>query len=636
MKGEFDLKRITSFLLATVMLISCFSLNGFAKEEKDNDPVILISGFMCSQLFLDFGGENQERIWGIGADAVLDRIKDDFGNFAKSFAGLIKGNKTEFGKTIGEGAKAIFAKLECNPDGSSKYQVSHYPNNPATSNLKYMLENEDVTDYMYEKSFCRHLAKETDPAKVFMFQYDSRLDAITNAQLLRKFIKEVKAYTKCEKVSIFALSFGGLITATYLTYYADENDVGKAVLSVPALGGTDLPYRILTGKIDLALENLIEFLETAIGGESNFARLFEYPERLDSLNEIASAACTGGLRDVVIYWGSLWSLCSTEYYEELKSEFLDAEENKALIENTDKVHYEVMSNLTDTFASCRGKEIDISIICGTGSSLCLGGENNGDVILPANCVSGAKCAPLGKSFSSEYKPVRTVCKDLTHNHISPSMQVDASCAYLPENTWFVEGQFHGQYYYEEYTRSLVTKLLLTDKIKDIYSNPEYPQFEFSNHSYRTVHVSFDESLTGYVSLEDKKLKLTNTAETNSIKLLSVIAYGSDVDFDVSGTGLIADGETVEIPFEGEFNGKTVQLTVNYFEIGSLTPFSSGRFIFSVKDGKNTANPDISEAAGYQSLFKEDAPDWLYDLLEKLAIKRGIECIYDSVINQIKK
>lgn len=624
-----------SFLLAAVMITSCFLNQAFADNQKDNDPIILISGFMCSQLYLNFGEENEEKIWGPDTDVIFERIKDDFPNFAKSLAGLVKGNKAEFGETLGEGAKAVLGKLTCNPDGSSAYPIGHYPNNPATSNLKYMLGNEEIREYMYEKSFCEYLAGETDPSRVFMFQYDSRLDAITIADSLREFIKSVKAYTNSDKVSVFALSFGGLITSTYLTYYSNENDVGKVVLSVPALGGTDLPYRILTGEIDLALENLVEFLETAIGGESNFARIFEYAGRLDGLNEIAAAACTGGVSDVVEYWGSLWSLCSTEYYEELKAEFLDTAENKALIEKTDKVHYEVMKNLTETFAACKEKGMDISILCGTGSRLCLGGENNGDVILPASGVSGAVCAPVGKRLADGCEGVRTTCADSSHNHISPSMQVDASGAYLPENTWFIEGQFHGQYYYEEYTRSLVTKLLLTDEIKDIYSDPAYPQFESSNHSYRTVHIGFDKSLSGYISNEDKTLTITNVSETNNIKLLSVIAYGADVEFDISGTGILSDGETVTIPFKGSFDKSPVQLTVNYFEIGSLTPFSSGKFMFTVSGGEITRNSDGYTETGYQSILRNDAPEWLYTLLEKLSIKRGIECIYDSVVDFVK-
>lgn len=624
-----------TFLLAAVMIISCLPVQAFANVRKDNAPIILISGFMCSQLYLNFGEENEEKVWGPSAEVIFDRVKDDFPKLAKSLAGLVKGKKRELGEILGEGAKAILGKLVCNPDGSSVYPLSHYPNNPETSNLKYMLENEGIREYMYEKSFCEYLAGETDPSRVFMFQYDSRLDAITVAESLREFIKEVKVYTNSDKVSIFALSFGGLITSTYLTYYSHENDVGKAVLSVPALGGTDLPYRILTGNIDLSLEKLIEFLETAAGGESNFARMFEYAERLEGLNEVAAAACTGGLSDVVMNWGSLWSLCSTGYYEELKTRFLDTAGNRELIEKTDRVHYEVMENIAETFAACKEKGIDISILCGTGSGLCLGGENNGDFILPASGVSGAVCAPLGKRFDGGYEGVKTTCSDSAHNHLSPSMQIDATSAYLPENTWFIEGQFHGQYYYEEYTRSLVTKLLLTDDIKDVYSDPDYPQFELSNHSYRTVHIGFDESLSGYISNEDKTLTITNVSETNDIKLLSVIAYGADVEFDISGTGIVSDGEAVSIPFEGDFDKSPVQLTVNYFEIGSLTPFSSGNFTFTVNGGEIMQYQGGYADSGYQSILRNDAPEWLYSLLEKLSIKRGIECIYDSVTNYIK-
>lgn len=630
------MKRIVSFLLVAVMITIGSSVKAFANNTEDDDPIILISGFMCSQLYQNFGEKNEERIWGPSADAIFGVIKDDFPNFAKSLAGLVGGEKREFGKTLGKGAKTVLGKLACNRDGSSVYQIGHYTNNPATSNLEYMLSNEKSREYMYEKSFCEHLAKETDASRVFMFQYDSRFDAVTIAESLRKFIKEVKSYTNSDKVSIFALSFGGLITSTYLTYYMQENDVGKVVLSVPAIGGTDLPYRILTGKIDLALKDLVEFFETATGGESDFARIFEYSGKLDGLSEIAAAACTGGIIDVVKYWGSLWSLCSTEYYEELKQDFLDTTENKALIEKTDKVHYEVMKNLTETFNACEEKGIDISILCGTGSSLCLGGENNGDVILPAKGVSGAVCAPLKKRFADGYTGVKTTCSNPDHNHISPSMQIDASSAYLPENTWFIEGQFHGQYYYEEYTRSLVTKLLLTDEIKDIYSDPDYPQFETSNHSYRTVHIGFDESLSGYISDKDKTLTITNVSETNDIKLLSVVSYGADLDFDVSGTGIVSDGETVIIPFEGNFDESFVQLAVNYFEIGSLNPFCSCKFDFTFENGRITADSDGYAESEYPTLLKENVPEWLYGILEKLSIRQGVECIYDTVLNLFNK
>lgn len=201
-----------------------------------------------------------------------------------------------------------------------------------------------------------------------------------------------------------------------------------------------------------------------------------------------------------------------------------------------------MPKLSETFAECRARGTQASIICGTGSQLALGGDINGDVVLPASGVSGALTAPLGERFPDGYTGAGTACNDPEHYHISPSMEMDASTAYLPENTWFVEGHYHGQYFYEEYTRSLVTKLLLTDDIKDVYSDPDYPQFTSSNNSYRTVRLSFDSSGGAYLTGGDKALVVENLSTNNYIKVLSVVADGVELKFSAITSAPIAPGE----------------------------------------------------------------------------------------------
>jgi hypothetical protein len=57
------------------------------------------------------------------------------------------------------------------------------------------------------------------------------------------------------------------------------------------------------------------------------------------------------------------------------------------------------------------------------------------------------------------------------------MTIDASTAYMPDNTWFVNGLFHGMTYWDYYSRELMTTLLLTDRITDVYSDPKFPQFK---------------------------------------------------------------------------------------------------------------------------------------------------------------
>lgn len=629
-----SLKRIIGILLCFAIIISCCVPAAFAKNNINEDPIILISGFLCTQLYKDYGTENEERVWLLDIGKITKRLGNNAPEAAKTLAGLVAGKKEEFGKILGKEAGIILDDLSCNPDGSSKYSVSHYPNNPATSNVEYMLNNGEEKN-VYEKNFCKYLAGLTDASRVYCFQYDSRLDAVTLAGQLNEFIEEVKAYTGSERVRLFALSYGGLISSSYLYLYGDSS-VSKLIMSVPALGGTTLPDSLFRGRIDFPMEDLAKFFETILKSESNLARLFE-SSKAETLNEIFRAAVPYAM-DSVKHWGSVWSLCSSDLYEKLKSDFLDPIENKDIIEKTDVVHNEIMPAIPATLKKAQANGIDVAILCGTGSSLAAGGELNGDVILPAEKVSGAVCAPLGKRFADGYTGVKTTCKNPSHMHVSPSMEVDASSAYLPENTWFIDSQYHGQYYYEEYTRSLVTKLLFTDEIKDVYSSPDYPQFEYSNHAYRNLHVKFNRSGTGYLSADDTALVVENVSSDNSIKILSVSVSGTRLDFDVSKAGILSAGEIAEIPFSGKIPEKAATpeiITVSYIEVGSINPLCVSEFDVMLNNGEAKEKSALVPL-DVKSVLESVLPEWLYNFLVNFSLRQSVECVYNSVTSLFKK
>ncbi|MBQ8762576.1 MAG: hypothetical protein IJZ07_00550 [Clostridia bacterium] len=621
------MKKIIAAALSILIAISCCCIDVSAAEKND-DPIVLISGFLCSQLYLEYGTENEEKLWLLEMDRVTGRISDDLPRFLKTLAGAFVGKTDEFGETLGEGAQAIFEKLRFNPDGTSAYNVSHYPNNPAISNIEYMLAN-GQEENMYEVNFCKYLSGLYNPSEIFMFQYDSRLDAITLAEQLNEFINDIKDYTGSDKVRIFSLSFGGLISSTYLYLYGDSS-VSKYITSVPAIGGTDIPDKLLRGNIDFPISDIALFFETVLAGEGDVARWFENAE-LESINDIISSA-SDGIMSALKYWGSIWSLCTVDLYDELKKDFLDPVESKELIEKTDKIHYEIMPAIPDVLRKAQSNGIDVAILCSTGSELALGGDLNGDVVLPAYAVSGATCAPLGMRFSDGYAGIKTTCSNPEHNHVSPSMEVDASSAYLPENTWFVDGQYHGQYYYEEYTRSLVTKLLLTNEIKDIYSNPDYPQFEYSKHASRSIHIKFNESGTGYLSSEDSKLIVENLTTDRDIKIFAIDANGIDLTFDIGGIGTLEAGDKAEIPFSGDIpksGAVAAEITVSYIEIGSLNPLCVTDFDIMIDNGDAEGAAGFVEK-GFKSRLENALPAWLYNLVSKPFFRQTVEFIYNTV------
>lgn len=621
------MKKIIALMLSVIMSVSCFSSAAFA-SDNNSDPLVLISGFMCSPLYYEYGTENEEKLWVPETEKILETVSDDFSRFAKTLFGAFAGKTEEFGKTVGDAAGVVFEKLRMNPDGSSIYNVSHYPNNPKTSNIAYMLEN-GLEEYMYEVNFCKYLAENYNPSEIFMFQYDSRLDAISNAHELNDFIEDIKAYTNSDKVKVFALSFGGLISSTYIYLYGSSS-VSKYIASVPAIGGTDIPDKILRGSIDFPISDIVTFFETVLSGENDISRWFENAE-FENINEIFSSA-SGGIMSALKYWGSIWSLCSVDLYDELKADFLDAVENAELTEKTDRVHYEIMPAIPQMYRDMQKNGVDVAILCSTGSSLALGGDLNGDAVLPAYTVSGATCVPLGMRFADGYTGVKTTCSNPEHNHISPSMEIDASSAYLPENTWFVDGQYHGQYFYEEYTRSLVTKLLFTDEITDIYSDPDYPQFEYSNHVSKSIHIRFDKSRTGYLSSEDSKLIIENISSNRIIKIFDISCSGVDAEFDLSDVGMIKAGETAEIPFSGEIpkcGAVASQITVSYIEIGSLNPFCVSCFDIMLDNGKASGEADFVKKE-FENKFEAALPQWLYKILSKPLFRQTSEFIYNSV------
>lgn len=576
-------------IFLSVIIIALSVTPAFA-AMPDDTPVIFVPGFLQSYMYIDGeDGAEDEYLWLPMKEKIFQRIIDDFPNFIRSLIGLMFGDVEGFGETLGGGAYAVAEKMRCNPDGTSVYPVIHYNNDPAESNAanlkKIVSDDAERKNILFEKFI--DYAVENNYAKaenIFIFEYDSRFDSITLADSLREFIKEVKEYTGSDKVNLFTISYGGLITATYLYYYQNEGDVGKAVLNVPPLEGTDFPERLFYQDIDLPLYTLVDFVESVLGAGTTIADIFAETDGnfLDTLMGGAS----GGMLEVVKYWGSIYCMSTPECYEDMKKGFLDSKENAAIIEKNDIIHYEIMPAMKNTFARCRANGIDVSIITCTGSGIVLGGDLNGDILVPTCSASGAAVAKKGERFPDGYTPLKTSCNNPEHNHVSPSMEIDASSAFLPENTWFIEDSYHAQFELEDYAMSLCAKLVFTDELADVHADPAYPQFEYSNNPHMGIHAKFNRSSTGYVSSEDTSLIIENVYGKNAVKILSVKLNGTEIEFDALGSKLLKPGESVEIAFSGavpQVNATRSELVIEYIKLGVISGVATKTFEYTINN-----------------------------------------------------
>ncbi len=631
------MKKAVSLLICAAIFISSCGVFAVAKE-KENTPVVLVPGFLQPYMYIEStDGSEDEYLWLPMKEKIFGRIIDDMPNFLLSIFGLLLGDVENFGETLGGGAYAVAEKMRCNPDGSSVYPVVHYKNDPAESNaanLKKIVDKDAERKNLLFESFIDY-AVENNYAEledIYIFEYDSRFDSITLADELRDYIKAIKKYTGADKVRLFTISYGGLVAATYLYNYMSEGDVEKAVLNVPPLQGTDFPDRLFRQNVELPLETLIDFVESVLGVGSELAAIFEASDG-DFLNQTMNGA-SGGMLAVVRNWSSLYALTSTELYEGMKRDFLDPVANKAIIKNNDKIHYEIMPAMSKTFAKCAKKGIDVSIIAATGSEICLGGSLNGDILVPAYSATGATVAEIGKRFADGYAGAGTACKKSSHNHVSPSMEVDASTAFLPEKTWFIDGSYHAMFELEEYAISLSAKLLFTDELKDIYSDPAYPQFEYSNNPHIGVHAKFNNSLTGYVSSKDTALIVENVYERTAIKITSVVTSGMELAFDIPVAKILLPGEKIEIPFSGEIpkvSATRADIKVNYVKAGISSGATGVNFPVTITNG---AAPEYKggfvssdPVSGLEAML---LPEGIYNILVRLTLRKSCESIFDTL------
>lgn len=603
------MKKLIAVILSVVMLFSITGLAFAEKEQTTDTPIIIIPGFLQTNLQFKKEDGSFEKVWLPDFAEKFDVIGKNIPEIVDSMVKAFADNPEALGKALMNMMSELMPKMMCNPDGTSLYPVTHYENDPAKRNMHYIKNSGERVSMQAYYTFADHICKEgyAKAENVFVFEYDGRMDALTVADELRDFVKAVKSYSGKDKVRIFGVSYGGQIAETYLHLYKDDGDVEKVVFSVPSFGGTNFGDRLLNGTVDFALDDVIGIIENITGSDTDYGKLLKDvdPEFFSRLLNGVSA----GITEYAKYWGSVYSLTSVEYYESLKAKFLHPLFSEELIRRNDIIHYEIMPAVRDTLKKCMESGIEIAIHACSGLNLSLGGEENSDLLLAVKDVTGAESTVLGKRYENGYTGARTECTDESHHHVSPSMEIDASTAYLPEHTWFVDGSHHAMFQYEQYGLALATKAVCTDELKDVYSSPDFPQFVCSDNPNNGVYAEFDVSTSGYITDEDSKLIIENIYKRNKIKILSVKAKGMELEFSPEDK-VLSPGETLEVAFNGEIpegNAVRTAVTVKYIKYDLLSKVAERTFDFTVLSDEKTDSDGKIVGNEFDETFSSGIP-----------------------------
>lgn len=616
------MKKIICVFLAVCLLVGVCPM-AFAEEAYSDYPVIIVPGYGASPLFLENDdGSPGEQVWGwnIMTDLLLDQVKQKFPGLFTGAVMLTVGSARLLGETLGQAMLDMLGKLAFTGDGESVNRITTIPNDPARCRLD-VFEDYFDEDLYSEKEIGRAIDDYVPRSQIFNFAVDFRYGPVYNAEKLNEFIGAVKEYTGKEKVNLYAVSHGGQVTAAYLLKYGENKDVANAVLTVPAVGGSYVAYDVLTEQISAQEEDLIVFIENAMYLEQDFEWLLK-SQPLEFVDDVLLAAMPY-LRQVAGYWESLWDFLPYDCYAEA-FDYVDADECAGLIAKTTDFHENVMVNFGEALRRCRDLGINVNIVAGDSHPTVTGSQVNSDAIIGTASATGAKVAPFGQRFSDGYVCAGDICADETHNHLSPSMEIDASYCYLPENTWFVEGMYHGMTMNEAYAEALVMKLLLTDDLKDVYTDPAFPQFRASENRAWAVYGRFNNTESGYLNGDSVAYTVTNLSDEYGMKILSIAADGLDITFEGDYSGMLAPGESAEFAVKGDIpkiGAARAAVTVTYRLKNSYTPLGYRTFRYTVDNGAPAAYDAESPYAplDFNPPAAELIPANVANLLKKLGV-----------------
>lgn len=584
-------KKSISVILSLMIALSsmCVCAYAVSAEPPYSDyPVILVPGYSGSELELVNEDGSTERIWHFDNNELFDLI------LGAVMPNIKKGQTSDedaltLSETILAGARALVGEMECNPDGSGKYNIQVVYTEPDETNMAYIHENNLNEEVIGEDSLFEEIAAAVGEENCFFYNQDWRKGAVECAARLDEYIQKVKEYSGKDKVNLIAVSHGGQVTATYLSLYGYKKDVDNAVMTVPACAGAALAYDIMNQSLAIDEYNIVYFLEHGFVSEEDYKWLVK-SESLDFIDAVANNVA-GGIIPFINNFTSIWDFMPEEYYEQMKAKLLDSRENAEIIANSDRMHYDIMANYSENLTRCIEEYgMNVSVISGYGIPAVTGLQENSDGIITVNDSTGATCAEYGLRFADGYTGVKTTCDNPSHDHVSPSFEIDASSAWLPENTWFVEELFHGMTFHDEYSRQLALELLLTDNITDVHTKSEYPQFHASTNPCNTIYAEFNSEHSGYVCGDDRFLTVKNISEKYPVKITSVIFGGNELTAHCAGLNYLAPGESVKIQLSGklpEVSNQNMQVEINACCEGRvLTPYCEKTFNFKIMNGES--------------------------------------------------
>lgn len=501
------MKKLLCLILSVIMI---FSVTSVAFAAEDVTPVIVVSGMGAYPLVNEDGTNAFPVEGGIIAKNVFELLPFALGS-------MVSDNWDLFNNYGMKPIFEIFEPISCDENGESIHKVTNkdFPG-PASNHREEMEKKVSNEAHMVCK-----IANEIGWDNTYYMYYDWRQSPLDIADKLNGVVQEALASSKTGKVSLYAISFGGMVTASYIYKYGTEN-IKNIVFSSTAFQGVEMVGEIFANKIDLNVEDAIGFL-------TNF--VVEYPfiagilglsqEALQKYGKYSSHIVNAYLQhmedefslelfkqvfaDTFAHFKGMWAMIPSALYDEAKA-FMKETCNisESFIKAADEYMYNVQMSLDKLIekAEKAGTSVYITGAYGYNEIPVTEGKSNqcDDLIDSYLMTAGGTFAPYGETLEADDYKRSVVCT--MHNHKSTDGVADLSTCILPEQTWIVKGMKHVdlQEYYE--TSDLALWLILSEEKVDVYTSEKYPQcVELDRKTGKFVSLTEGVTLTEKTTLD---------------------------------------------------------------------------------------------------------------------------------------
>lgn len=432
-------------------------------------PCVILPGIGQSKVELvNAGGEKIKMAWPLDVEGedILEALKMPLAKM------MLFRRDAGFSDKVKEIICEIADPIATLPDGSMKntLRVVSYPRSLAECSA-------DEKRYIYKMVPLQMLSERIGEENLFFFAYNSFGDTYEIAEELSAYIDTVKEKTGSDKVNLVPVSLGGALSTAYFQLFRHKKDIKRVMYFVAALGGSHLIADVMEKNI--IPENGVSMIEMLMNREAaekagGFLKMLP-----NGVFEATVNKALDGLNETVLGNSmSMWGIIPPERYPALAKRYLSDEKHKALRERADKF-YEFRLHFPETVRELEAEGVEFFAICGYGLQLlALAGTDkmSSDGIIHISSTSmGAKSAPLGETLGEGEEEGRH-CKDVAHCHISPDKTIDASYGLWPEATWYFASQRHDDTAYNDKALGIAARVLSDDSFKNIYSDPEFPQF----------------------------------------------------------------------------------------------------------------------------------------------------------------